>query len=157
MAKQIMQRSASDNRYLHKDFHGALNAGIEYLHRHYGDQAVRDYLRDFTRSFYAPLIKEIQQRGLVALFEHFDKIYSIEGGQVTFKLTDDELMLDVKASPAVMHLRSRGYQVSGQFYETIRTVNDALCEETPFAAELLEYTEETGQSRQRFYRKTTKG
>jgi len=157
MTKEIMQRSASDNQYLHKDFHGALSTGIAYLHRHYGDQAVQEYLRDFARSFYTPLIKEIQQRGLIAIYEHYKKIYAIEGGQVEFKLTDDELVLDVKASPAVMHIRSCEYEVSDKFYETIRTVNETLCENTPFAAELLEYDEQTGRSRQRFYRKTTKG
>ncbi|MFH0796159.1 MAG: hypothetical protein V2A65_03775 [Candidatus Omnitrophota bacterium] len=36
MTKETMSRKASDNIYLHKDFHGALSAGIEYLDRHYG-------------------------------------------------------------------------------------------------------------------------
>ena len=41
MAKEVMRRQASDNPYLHRDFHGALSAGIEYLDRHYGEDAVR--------------------------------------------------------------------------------------------------------------------
>ena len=49
-----MRRTASDNVYLHKDFHGALSAGIEYLHQRYGEDAVREYLRRFTLAFHAP-------------------------------------------------------------------------------------------------------
>ena len=65
-----MTRSASDNAYLHKDFHGALSGGIEYLHSRYGDEAVREYLRQFTLSYFAPLRRQLQQRGLAALAEH---------------------------------------------------------------------------------------
>ncbi len=48
MARQVMRREASDNEYLHRDFHGALSAAIEYLDRRYGEEAVRSYLREFT-------------------------------------------------------------------------------------------------------------
>ena len=41
MPKEYIKRNAADNEYLHKDFHGALSAGIEYLHRNYSAQAVR--------------------------------------------------------------------------------------------------------------------
>ena len=67
MTKQRMQRSAGDNEYLHPDFHGALSAGIEYLHQQYGEEAVREYLWQFARAFYAPLTNDLQRRGLVAL------------------------------------------------------------------------------------------
>ena len=44
MTKQTMHRTAGDNAYLHQDFHGALSVGIDYVHDHYGEQAVRDYI-----------------------------------------------------------------------------------------------------------------
>ena len=86
MAKQIMRRTASDNQYLHRDFHGALSVGIEFLHEQYGEDAVRDYLWQFARAFYAPLTELLEERGLVALEEHFRKIYELEGGVVHFTL-----------------------------------------------------------------------
>ena len=46
MAKQVMRRNAADNEYLHKDFHGALSAGLEYLHDQYGEAAVREHVED---------------------------------------------------------------------------------------------------------------
>ncbi|HEY3297177.1 MAG TPA: hypothetical protein VGK34_00865 [Armatimonadota bacterium] len=153
MTKEVMRRSASDNVYLHKDFHGALSRGIDYLESNFGAEAVREYLRTFTLSFYAPLIEDLEKRGLVALKEHFENVYAIESGKAHFELSDDELIIQVEACPAVMHMRENGYKVADLFYETTRTVNEALCEGSPFEAELLSYDQETGQSKQRFSRR----
>lgn len=153
MAKETMTRKASDNVYLHKDFHGAMSAGIDYLEQHYGEEAVREYLREFTTTFYAPLIEDLKKRGLAALKEHFENLYKTEGGEIDITCSEDELALKVKACPAVMHIREKGYPVARLFHETTKTINEALCEGTPFAAELAEYDEETGRSVQRFYRR----
>ncbi len=152
MAKEVMRRRASDNVYLHKDFHGALSAGIEYLHRRYGEEAVRAYLRQFTRSYYAPLMQDIQARGLRALKEHLEQVYQREGVAPDTILSDDELLVKVDSCPAVAHMRSRGYPVAQLFYETTRTVNEALCEGSPFRAELLQYDPQTGRTAMRFRR-----
>lgn len=148
-----MRRSAGDNEYLHRDFHGALSVGLEYLQENYGEQAVRDYLAQFARAYLAPLTASLQRRGLVALEEHFRSIYDLEGGEVEFVRSADELRMEVKACPAVSHLREQGYPVATLFHETSASVNRAICEGTPFNAELLDYKEETGSCVQRFTRK----
>lgn len=153
MAKKTMTRKAADNEYLHKDFHGALSNGIEYLDKTYGEEAVREYLRQFANTFYAPLKEDIKKRGLIALKEHIEKTYKIEGGKVDIAFSEDEMTVKVAACPAVSHMRSHGYQVARLFVETTRTVNEAICEGTPFAAELLEYDDQTGRSVQRFIRR----
>ncbi|MBN1553888.1 MAG: hypothetical protein JXA11_04030 [Phycisphaerae bacterium] len=153
MTKQILTRKASDNEYLHKDFHGALSVGVEYLRRRYGDDAVREYLRQFASSFYAPLKTALKERGLIAVKKHYENVYKIEGGKVEFSLSDDELILNVEACPAVTHMREKGYPVSELFHETSKSVNEAICEDSPFAFELVQYNPETGKSVQRFYRK----
>lgn len=148
-----MHRQASDNAYLHKDFHGALSAGIEYLHETWGEQAVREYLRQFARSFYAPLTESLLARGLVALEEHFRRVYELEGGAVRLDRSEGELRIEVEACPAVAHMRQHGYPVARLFRETGDTVNQAICEGTPYAAELVRYDEQTGRSVVRFYRR----
>lgn len=153
MTKKVMDRKASDNEYLHKDFHGALSNGLQYLGEKYGEDAVREYLRKFTRTYYAPLISDIKKRGLTALKEHFEKIYEIEGEKVDIKLSDSELTIRVYKCPAVTHMRARNMAVSGLFYETSRTVNETLCEGTDFSAELIDYDKDTGSCIQRFYRR----
>ncbi len=156
MPKKVLNRKASDNVYLHRDFHGALSAGIEYLHRNFGPEAVRQYLRQFAEAFYAPLTEDLKTRGLLALKEHFEKIYKIEGTEVRISLSDDELVIDVPACPAITHMREHGYPVAELFSETTRTVNEAVCDGSEFVAELVEYDEQTGRSIQRFYRKAAK-
>ncbi len=153
MTKQTMHRTAGDNEYLHRDFHGALSAGIEYLHEVFGEEAVREYLWQFARAFYAPLTAALNRQGLVALEAHFRSIYELEGGNARFVWSEDELRIEVEACPAVTHMRKRGYPVARLFRETTETVNRAICHRTPFVAELLNYDDQTGRSVQRFYRR----
>lgn len=153
MARETVRRTARDNPYLHKDFHGALSVAIEYLDEHFGEEAVREYLRRFARAFYAPLTEDLARRGPAALEEHFARIYREEGGGVEMTLDADSLWIRVTACPAVTHLRERGYPVARLFHETTRTINEAICEGTPYAAELIEYDEATGRSVQRFFRR----
>ena len=151
MAKLIMTRKASDNPYLHKDFHGALNLALEYLRKHFGDDAVRSYLRQYAKSFHAPLIRNLRRRGLIALKEHFKKIYAVEGAPIRINCSKDELRLETDFCPAVKHIRKLGFPVSSLFIETERSVYAAICEKTPFAYELLSYDRKTGRSVQYFY------
>lgn len=154
MAREIMERRAADNPYLHKDFHSALNHGMVYLHRHFGEAAVRDWLRDFARQWYSPLRQRLAAGDLGALREHVEAVYRLEGAAVHIEQTPDELRIEVSACPAVAHMRSRREDVSPLFVETTRTVNEALCDGTPFAAELLAYDPATGRSIQRFRRRS---
>ena len=154
MSKEVMTRTASQNTYLHKDFHGAFSVGLIYVQDHFGDDAVREYLRDFARAFYAPLKASVKERGLIALKDHFEKIYDLEGGDTSIKYTNDELTIDVKVCPAVTHMRSHNYTVSPLFFETTKTVDEIICEGTPFAFEMVSYEEQTGRHVERFYRRT---
>lgn len=153
MPREIMERRASDNVYLHKDFHGALSTGIEYLHTRFGEEAVRDYLRQFTSAYYSPLKKRLCKNGLSTLKDYFENMYANEDGEITTTLNDNELVISVRSCPAVMHMRGHGYTVAKLFRETTETVNSTLCDGTPYEAELVEYDEETGKSVQRFSRR----
>jgi len=153
MPKQVMTRKAGDNVYLHKDFHGALSNGIDFIHERYGAEAVRDYLRQFADAFYAPLKNDLVRRGLIALKEHYDKVFQEERGQARFTLSDRELRIEVEMNPAVQHMRAQGYPVAILYSETIRTVGEALCAGTPFAVKMLAYDEVSGRYTQLFFRK----
>ena len=141
---------ASDNEYLHKDFHGALRVGIEFIREKYGEDAVKEYLSDFAHSYLKSLTEEINLRGLNAIKDYYENIYKIEDGDVEFQITEDELLIKVKECPAVMHMKANNYSVSKSWIETIRTVNEAICDNTRYKAELLEYNVDTGASIQRF-------
>ena len=153
MTKEIITRHASDNVYLHKDFHGALSTGLTYLEERYGAEAVRDYLRQFASTFYAGVTQAINERGLIALREHLEHIYALEGGQIDIAFSDAEMLVEVEACPAVTHMREHGYAVAPTFRETSRTVYAAICEGTPFVSEWLRYDEVSGRSAVRFFRR----
>ena len=154
MQKEILTRKASDNRYLHKDFHIALNYGIGYLHNKFGKGSVTDYLKQFADSFYYPLKKSLKEKGLIAIKEHYEKIYKIEGAEFNMKFSRNELIIHLFASPAVMHIKANGHLVSELFHETITTINISICQDTPFEFELLEYNKENGAGIQRFLRRS---
>jgi len=153
MSKQTITKRASDNPYFHKDFHIALNYGIEYLHEKFGEQAVRQYLAQFARTYYAPLKTAMQHEGLLAIKEHYESIYEIEGADFDMSFSGDELSIGVKASPAVMHIKRKGHAVSGLFNETVATVNKTICEDTPYEVKLTEYDDDNGAYHLLFFRR----
>ena len=153
MAKETMTRSASDNAYLHKDFHGALSTGIAFLEARYDAEEVREYVRQFARTYYAPLVNAVKERGLSALRDHLQRIYSIEEARADITFSEDELILDVPSCPAVKHMREHDYAVAPLFFETSRTLYEALVDGSPFAMEWLAYEPATGRTKVRFYRR----
>jgi len=155
MAELRMERRASDNKYLHKDFHVLADQGIAFVGEKYGDNGVREYLYRFTCAYYAPLIEAIKERGLVALKEHIEKIYEIEEAPDTVKLTltEDELLVEVKYCPAVKFMKSVGYTPSKWYVETTRTVNETIADKTNYGFELLYYEADSGKAAYRFFRR----
>jgi hypothetical protein len=153
MARRIMRRKAADNAYHHMDFHGALSTGIAYLEERYGDEAVRDYVRQFARKFYAPLTREIAEHGLGALRRYLRRLYRREGGRIRMKSSADGLLLEVRRNPAVFHLRRQGYPVAPLFLETSRTLFAAWCEGTPYESQWIGWDEEMGRCAVRFARR----
>ena len=153
MPKQIISRKAADNPYFHQDFHIALNYSIDYLHKKFGAKAVREYLEQFAKAWYSPLKKSLLEDGLIAVKNHYEKIYRIEQAEFTMQFSDDELTLRLAASPAVMHIKANGHPVCELFHETVATVNKTICQDTPFDCEVREYDQENGGYRLRFFRR----
>jgi hypothetical protein len=158
MSKKVVMRTASDNLYFHKDFHGALNQALIYVEEHFGEEAVREYLEQFAKAFYAPLTRALTEKGLGALKAYLEHIYTLEGADVRIELAPDDgapdvLTLFVEACPAVAHIKKMGLPLSRHFVETTRTVNETICAGTPFQFELVAYEPASGKSTQRFSRR----
>lgn len=155
MAKEVMERKASDNKYLHKDFHNIMNLGIEYIREKYGEESVREYLAQFAAAYYIPLKTALAENGLKSVKEHYEKIYAEEEALewIAYSYSEDELVIDIKMCPAVSHMRKSGITPSPLYYELTKTVNETICEDTPFAFELLAYDSVTGASTERFFKK----
>ncbi len=155
MAVETMTRRASDNAYLHRDFHGALSTGLAYLESRHGPEAVRAYVTHFARTYYAPLTHAIRDKGLGVLRDRLETVYAQEGGRIRISFTEDEMLLEVEECPAVMHMRRAGYAVAPLFFETSRTLYEAILDGTPYASEWLRHEPETGRCAVRFFRRTS--
>jgi len=148
---KVMERSASDNEYLHRDFHGALAYAISYLDRRYGEQGIREYLEQTARNAYLPLIEAVKKDGLTAIESHFRKIFDIEGGEIEIINDGNYLKLTVKKCPAICHLKKTGQLYSDKFCLTTVVVNETVCRQAGIETE-CEYNIEKGCCVQRFWR-----
>ncbi len=92
MTRQTLRQKTPDSKYYHPDFHIAFNYGIEYLHNNFGEESVREYLVQFANVYYAPLKKALQDKGLIAIKEHYENIYQIENAIFSLTISENELL-----------------------------------------------------------------
>lgn len=155
MVKKAITQHASDNEYFHKDFHTALNYGIDYLYNNYGENAVVEYLSQFANNYHGPLKKSVCEKGLLAVHDHYKNIFEIESAKYDIKLSknNNELTIHLHASPAVLHINESDRNVSPVYDKTISVVNEEICRNTPFACKLIEYNLNNGGYKLQFFKR----
>jgi len=154
MQKLFIDRKASDNKYLHKDFHVAFDRGLTYLALKYGGAAADEYLAGFTVNHYAPLIENIKSNGLAALANHLTGVYAAEEAprDLFITETEDALTVSVLKCPAVSYMRGIGYEPSEWFYKSASVVYKTIADETGYGFEMVSYDRATGAAKFRFYK-----
>ena len=151
MAKKVLDRKASDNEYLHKDFHGALCYAIKYLDDNFGVDAVREYLQQVGQTYFALLTQQLKKEGLTALEKHWQKIFSQEQGDYSIQYEDKTLVLAVSQCPAVYHMKKHGYFYTDRFCLTTVAVNETVCEGAGYKCS-CDYKQGEGKCIQRFWK-----
>ncbi|OHB54570.1 MAG: hypothetical protein A2Y12_09615 [Planctomycetes bacterium GWF2_42_9] len=119
---------ASDNEYLHKDFHGVLCYAIKYLDDNFGHEATTEYLKQVGLAIYKDLIQNIKIQGLAAIEKHIIDVFAIEGGEFETIHVPGKLTVIVKACPAIAHLKQRGLFYTERFCEATKVVNHSICQ-----------------------------
>lgn len=142
----VMERKASDNKYLHRDFHISADNGIEYVGEKYGDEGVKEFLSDFARSYFQLLVKEYKRDGLKAIAKYIKRIYETEEASDSIELTvsDKNLTVKVKYCPAVKYMRSQGHVPSRWYKLSTFAVYNRLAIDCGIKFVGGEYDEETG-------------
>ena len=121
---------------IHKDFHGALSCGFAFVAERFGKDELERYLRRVGENMFGRLIDEIKGKGLAALEEHWNEVFSLEEGDFSVSRDDDrEIILRVNRCPALEHMRKTGYPVYEGFCEQCRVINLAIAEKTGLKAE----------------------
>lgn len=136
---------------VHKDFHGALSYGIQYLVEHYGMEGLIKYLSGLADTVYAPLVGRMKSHGLSALREHWQTVFDVEDGEYSLGERDDVLVLEVHRCPAIAHMKEHGYAISPHFCEHTRILNEAICRKAGYDCS-VEYNQEEGRCVQRFWK-----
>jgi hypothetical protein len=152
MEKLFMDRRASDNKYLHKDFHLSIDLSIDYVGRHFGDHGVRLYLARYATAYYVPLVGSIRKDGLKPLMEYFRDLYAEEGASdaIGFDMEENRLLVHVAYCPGVKFMTEKGHVPSAWHVETIRTVYGTLARDAGLDFEYENYDEKTGAVRLTF-------
>lgn len=150
MPRKVMKRSAADNKYLHKDFHGAMFCALEYVFERFGQEGCEAYVRQAADALYSPLREALGRRGLDALEQYLRDIFTTEEADFSIARDGGELVFSVHACPAVTHIQLQGYEVTGRFCEVTRIMNEVICEGTGFASE-VDYDAAGARCVQRFF------
>ena len=148
-----MTRKASDNKYLHRDFHITLNILLEYLDAHFGKEAVIQYLSQYARAYHQPLHEQLKAGNMSALSDYMTQIYQKEEWSVRIRSGEGFIELQQNACPGMSHIKASGKQPSLYYIETYRTVYETLCEGTPIQYQLQYFDNETGACTQLFTKK----
>ena len=153
MGKLVMERRAADNKYLHRDFHVSADAGLAYVGKYWGNEGVEAYLERFASSWYSPLIAEIRKKGISAVREHLEKIYSAEEAAEVLHIngTENELKVNIDRCPAVSYMHSIGIEPSPWYNKLTSTVNRTIAAESGLGFEMISYESETGRAEYRFF------
>lgn len=136
---------------VHKDFHGALSYGLQFLEDAYGQEGVREFLSGLATAVYKPLCEDLRTRGLDALRDHWKTIFDLEGGEYDMQLEDGALVLTVKRCPAITHMQEHGYAIANHFCEHTRIVIEAVCAAAGYTSS-VDYDQQAGTCIQRFWK-----
>lgn len=149
---EIMDRRASQNEYLHRQFHNGVDQGVAYLGSHYGDETVVDYLQTFTRNFYQTLMTQIRTEGLGAMKAHLERIYEIEHASdvLSAQLDQNTLTVNISRCPAVSYMHEVGSTPSPWYSMTTRVVMETIAADTGYQFVMDAYDEQTGAASYRF-------
>ncbi len=126
---------------LHKDFHGSMNAAVEYVGSRYGRDGLRTVFRETAQKVYRSIYEKLKAGDWSELVEHWGYFMEREGAYYTLAVTAEAVVLTVRKCPAVAQLRKLGLTPSEFFCDQTVLVNEAWCEGAPFEA----VTEITGE------------
>lgn len=151
--RKIMKRKASDNKYLHKDFHLSMNILLIYIYENFGKGELIKYLVQYAESYFKPLNQKLKGGDMGALFKYLTDIYEKEEWPVKINYGENYIVIEQDACPGISFIKAKGENPCPHYNETYNTVYKTLCINTPYEYELQYFDEKTGACKQVFKRK----
>lgn len=140
----IIDMKSEDNKYLHRDFHTSMDNALKYCGDKFGYDEVINFLKDYVRFFYSPIVNEIKARGLVALKSWIEETYEKEEALSLLhaEISDNKLSVKVDKCPAIEYMRSLGQTPSEYFIECTKTLYAEIAKECALIFDLEYYNED---------------
>lgn len=144
--KLYIERKASDNKYLHRDFFVTGDIGIAYVGVNYGDEAVEEYLTQYAKSYYKHLAESVQKNGLEEIEKYFISVYEKEewSEYIDTRLIGGQLIVTIEKCPAVTYMKSIRHTPSKWYKQTVYTVYATLAKLCGLSLEVIYYNENDG-------------
>ena len=159
MAVEMIKQNASDIPYLHRDFHNLFNLGLCYLHDHFGEKAVIEYLTRFAGNYYSPLSKTISKNGLSVLRDYLKRIYTAEEALDELEFIESDphsLTVRIRSCPAIRHMKKSNVAIYQNYVLTSSLVYRIIAENAGYQYQLLEYDSDTGHAVHLFFKSDKK-
>ncbi len=153
---RVMERKASDNKYLHKDFHVSMNMLLTYIYDNFGRDALISYLVQFAGEYHKPLNEQLRAGNRDALVSYLKDKYEKEEWPVEISVSETEVEVSQQSCPAISHIVDKGEEPCPYYRETYNTVYKTICEGTPYEYVLEYFDESTGACRQVFRKREDK-
>ena len=140
----VIDIKSEDNKYLHRDFHLLGDNAIKYCADKYGACAAIEFLEDFAKNYYSPIIERAKREGLSAIEEWLLRTYEVEEAAelIHTELSDGKLTVKIDRSPVIEYMHTLGKEPSEYYIEETRTVYRTVAEGAGFAFALLRYGED---------------
>ena len=137
------------------DFFFGVNEMFRHIHDHYGKQALIDYWRKLGAHHYRQRNARWRSGGAAAIAEDWRTYFDHEpGAQVDVTHDDGQVTLDIRACPAIGHLKKHGRDIVPYYCEHCDHVCGAQAQAAGFG---FKRTGGMGSCRQQFVRLTTEG
>ena len=148
MKNYFMNRKASDNKYLHRDFFISGDIGLKYVGENYGDAGVEEYLTMHAKSFYKTLAEEYALSGLSAIRAYFEKVYKNEEwlDNLHVEETEKRLKITIDKCPAITYMKSVGHKISKWYKQTTYITYEVLAKMCGLDFFVEYYNEEDGST-----------
>ncbi len=143
---KIADMKPEDNKYLHRDFHLLGDMALKYCADKFGYEALIEFLSEYVKNYYAPLIENIKKCGLTALKEWIEKVYEIEESSELLKceLSENSLRVTVEKSPVIEYMHSLGKEPTEYYIEETRVLYSVVASECRYEFDLEYYNEDGG-------------
>lgn len=136
---------------IHKDFHGALSAGFQFLDERYEKKILKEYLIQVAENLYKGLINKIKRNGIVELERYWKEIFTEEGGEFKIKRDKNKIILEVEKCPAISHMKEKKYSIHNDFCLQCKVINEVIAEKTGYIFK-IEYDVKKGKCRQEIFK-----